>query len=181
MLISCLFAGDTGMNDKSNILVVYATRSGSTAEVAETIAEEFRKNGATVDVFNAKDKPTVKGYSAVVIGSSIRFSSWLPEAVNFIKLNKEYLDNVPVAYFNCGIFIVQEDSTKQAEVKKYNNSAKAIVKPLAEMSFAGNIDMKKLGFVDRNITKAIGISDGDKRDFASIRQWAQELYPQLSR
>lgn len=181
LLISCPLAGDTTMKDKSNILIVYATRSGSTAEVAQAIAEEFKKKGAIVDVCNAKDTPTVKGYTAVVIGSSIRYGSWLPEAITYIKSNKEYLSNVPVAYFNCGIFIVQKDPQKQAEVEKYNNAAKAIVKPVAEASFAGKIDMSKLSFIDKNITKAIGISNGDKRDFSTIRQWAQELYPQLLR
>jgi menaquinone-dependent protoporphyrinogen oxidase len=181
LLISFPFAGDTPMNDKSNILIVYATRSGSTAEVAQAIAEEFKKRGAIVDVHNAKDKPTVKGYTAVVVGSSIRFGSWLPEAIDWIKANKEYLSNVPVAFFNCGIFIVQEDPKKQAEVEKYNNSAKAIVTPVAEANFAGKIDMNKLGFIDKNITKAIGVKDGDKRDYATIRQWAQELYPRLTK
>ena len=66
------------MNDR--ILVTYATRAGSTAEVAAACAETLAARGYAVDVKPVKEKTQLTGYSAVVLGSAIRMGDWLPEA-----------------------------------------------------------------------------------------------------
>jgi menaquinone-dependent protoporphyrinogen oxidase len=73
----------------NRILVTYATRAGSTVEVAAAIGETLRGSGFSVDVKPVKEKPSVEGYQAVVVGSAIRLGSWLPEAVNFVKNNQD--------------------------------------------------------------------------------------------
>lgn len=55
------------------ILVTYATRAGSTAEVAAAIGESLAARGYAVEVKSVKEKPGVAGYSAVVLGSAIRY------------------------------------------------------------------------------------------------------------
>ena len=82
------------------ILVAYATGAGSTAGVAEAIADEIRgtvpateqsmRPDATppeipVDVRDVSSVDDLRPYSAVVIGSSIRLGRWLPEAVAFLQ------------------------------------------------------------------------------------------------
>jgi len=62
----------------NNILTTYATRAGSTFEVAEQIAEILRTTGASVKVKPVPAVHEMKDYDAVVIGSPIRMSQWLP-------------------------------------------------------------------------------------------------------
>ena len=62
------------------ILVAYASGSGSTREVAEAIAAEIEKAGLTTLVQNVSEVSSITAYSGVVIGSSIRIGRWLPEA-----------------------------------------------------------------------------------------------------
>lgn len=69
------------------ILVNYATRAGSTAEIAAAIAETLSARGYAVDVKLVKEKPVLDGYIAVVPGSAIRMGNWLPEAVDVVKAN----------------------------------------------------------------------------------------------
>jgi hypothetical protein len=70
--------GETSM--KKRILVAYATRAGSTAEIAQAIAETLTARGYAVDVRPVKEKPSLDGCAAVVLGSAVRMGAWLPEA-----------------------------------------------------------------------------------------------------
>ncbi len=73
------------------VLVAYASRAGSTAEVAQAVAEVLRarSGGDTVDVLPVKigQRPQ-PCYRAVIAGSAIRMGKWLPEAVEFVAKNQ---------------------------------------------------------------------------------------------
>ena len=175
-----VYAGGMEMKEKGKILVVYATRSGSTAEVAQAIAEEFRAQNAVVDVFDVTKAPAPEGYNAAVIGSAIRYGRWLPEAIKYVKSHKDRLSRMPVAYFNCGIFLVKGKPKQKEEAKKYNAPVGEIVKSVAETGFGGKLDFSKLKFWEKLLGKAVGIPGGDYRDFKLIRAWARETYLKLA-
>lgn len=82
-----------------SILVAYATKSGSTAEVAEVVGEAVRESGATVDVRLAKDVTGVGSYGAVVLGSPVLNGNPHPEAARFLRRHQEVLSTMPVACF----------------------------------------------------------------------------------
>ncbi len=71
-----------------HILVTYATRTGSTGEIAESIGQSSAAHGFVVDVKPIREKPTLEDYDGVVIGSAIRMGQWLPEAVEYLKANR---------------------------------------------------------------------------------------------
>src|SRR2546421_11220930 len=83
----------------NKILVTFATRAGSTYQVAARVAEVLRAGGATVEVKPVAAVHEMKDYDAVVIGSAIRMGQWLPEAVGVVKTNRETLSRIPTAYF----------------------------------------------------------------------------------
>jgi len=81
------------------ILIVFAGRYGSTAEVAEAIGQELGQCGAVVEAYPAKDATEISSYDAVIVGSAIYYGKWLPEAVKFVETHKEVLSRIPVVYF----------------------------------------------------------------------------------
>ena len=81
------------------ILIVYAGRYGSTAEVGVAIGQELGQCGATVEVCPAKDVTEIGSYDAVIVGSAIYYGKWLPEAVKFVEMHREVLSRMPLAYF----------------------------------------------------------------------------------
>ena len=58
---------------------------GSTAEVAEAIGKTLSEGGMQVDVIPMTEVKDLSPYQAVVAGSAIRGSKWLPEAVQFVQ------------------------------------------------------------------------------------------------
>lgn len=78
--------GEERMNNR--ILVVYATATGSTAEVAAAMGETLAGHGLSVDVRPVCESPEVEGYRVVLIGSAVQYGTWLPEAVDFVRANR---------------------------------------------------------------------------------------------
>jgi menaquinone-dependent protoporphyrinogen oxidase len=84
------------------IQVVYASRHGGTAGIAERIAEVLRTKGADVALADAADRPDPSGFDAFVIGSGVYLGSWLKEATEFLERNQSTLATRPVWLFSSG-------------------------------------------------------------------------------
>ncbi len=157
------------------VLVAYATRAGSTAEVAVAIAETLKAHGASVDVLPLKSVTNLAEYRAVVIGSAIRFGGWLPEAVKFVEQNREALSQHPLAIFAVHILNTDEEETSRQNRHLYLEPVRKLVAPRTEALFAGVGDPKKVSFVERQLYKAVKAPQGDFRSWQAIRDWAETL------
>ncbi len=165
------------MNEK--VLVTYATRTGTTQEVAVAIGEELETKGAKVDVKNAKEVEDLTAYRAVILGSAIRAGNLMPEAIEFVKANQEKLSQIPVAYFVVCATLREDTEENRQAVAAYLDPLREMIEPVEEGLFAGAIDRSKLSFPMRLVLKAMKAEEGDWRDWEAIRAWAAELYPAL--
>lgn len=169
-----------GNEVKDRILVAYATRCGSTGEIAEAIGQALCEGGAAVDVRPVKDVTDVNGYQAVVVGSAIRIGQWLPEAVKFVETHQDALRRVPVAYFAACMTLAEDTEENRRTTAAYLDPVREIVQPVAEGLFAGAMDFSKLPFALRLMVKAMKSEEGDLRDWDSIDAWATNMHPVLS-
>ena len=171
------------MNDK--ILVTYASRAGSTAEVAKAIGKTLSESGAQVDVLAMQDVQDLAPYRAVVAGSAIRKSKWLPEAAEFIQTHHAALSQKPFAMFTVCITLAMSNTDQyRSAVSSWVAPVRAQVKPVSEAFFAGMLDFSKLPLnwdtLMLRATVALGIfPKGDRRDWNAIRAWATDLKPIL--
>jgi menaquinone-dependent protoporphyrinogen oxidase len=158
------------------ILIVYASKCGSTGEVAQAIAQTFAQRGLTTDVKLAKNVTTLDGYKAVLVGSATRMGSWLPDALDFVKTNQAHLKSIPTAYFTVHMLNTDDSEASIRAREAYTAPARAILAPQAEVFFMGKIDPKRLSLFDRLITEMVKKSTntpiGDYRDWDKIRAWA---------
>jgi len=161
---------------RDRILVTYATRCGSTAEVADTIGETLSARGFHVDVKPVKEHPSVEGYQAVLIGSAIRFGAWLPEAVEFIKTNQVAFSKLSVALFTVHILNLGEDEQSITNRKAYLAAIRPLINPIGEVYFSGKVDLAKLSLTERLMAKAVKPPIGDSRDWTKIRGWAETIF-----
>ncbi len=159
-----------------SILVVYASRSGSTAEVAQAIGEQLCRRGETVDVRSVEAVKDLSPYRAVILGSAVRMGRWLPAAVKFVEQHQAALRQVPVAYFTVHILATDDSEASRKQRAGYLDGARALVVPQQEAFFAGRIDPAKLGLGERLLAKAVSSPEGDMRDWQAIRGWADQVF-----
>lgn len=167
----------------NKILIAYASRCGSTGEVAQAIADELSATGLDVDVLRVQDVRSLSEYQAVIIGSAARMGKLLPEARRFGRKFRKALQKTSTAYFTTGVIMVEDTPENRAQAEGYLESLCQIKKPISKGLFAGKVDHNKLGAFFRmtmsSITEGI-MANGDHRDWESIRGWAKELAPQLA-
>jgi menaquinone-dependent protoporphyrinogen oxidase len=171
--IETKISGENIMEGK--VLVVYASKCGSTGEIAKAIAEEIAKHGSAADVMPVEKVTDPAGYSAVVLGSAIRFGQWLAPAVDFVARFKESLNNKPVAIFTAHIMALSESEEDRAGRQAYIQPALKVIKPVFTAFFAGKVDPDKLSFLEKGIGRIVGSPEGDMRDWTKIRAWASQL------
>ena len=163
------------------ILVTYASRAGSTAEVAEAIGKTLSEGGAQVDIMPMNDVKNLSSYQAVVAGSAIRGSKWLPEAVQFVQTHRSTLAQKQFAMFTVCITMAMKNAENyRAGAAGWVAPVRAMVKPLDEGFFAGMLDFSKLPVnwdtLMLRLTVALGIFPrGDHRDWNAIHNWAEGL------
>jgi menaquinone-dependent protoporphyrinogen oxidase len=169
----------------NRILVTYASRTGSTAEVAEAIGKTLSEGGLQVDVISMNEVKDLSPYQAVVAGSAIRGSKWLPEAVQFMQTHRATLAQKRFAMFTvCITMAMKNAESYHSGVLGWVAPVRAMVKPLSEGLFAGMLDFGKLPLrwntLMLRLTVALGIFPrGDHRDWNAVRSWAENLKPML--
>ena len=168
------------------ILVTYASRTGTTAEVAAAICRILSESGAQVNILPMQEVKDLAPYEAVIAGSAIRAARWLPEAVQFIRAHQATLRHKPFAMYTVCITLAMADTEQyRSAVSGWTAPVRAIVPPLSEGLFAGMLDFNKLPFnwetLKLRATVAMGIFPrGDRRDWDAVRAWAESLKPMLS-
>jgi menaquinone-dependent protoporphyrinogen oxidase len=167
--------GEERNNRKSKILIAYASRLGSTGEVAQAIGEELTVEGNIVDVKLAGDVRDVSPYGSILLGSAVRIGRWLPEAIAFLEQNAPSLASKSVSYFTVCITMRQDTPENRALARQITSPARAIREPAAEGFFGGRIDFEKISFVEQMILRGKKIPEGDFRDWDAIRTWAENL------
>jgi menaquinone-dependent protoporphyrinogen oxidase len=158
------------------VLVGYATRYGSTQEVAEAVAETLREGGLTVELEPLRDVRTLEGYDAVVLGASLYMYRWHKDARRFLSRHRKALEERPVAVFALGPVHDPHDEEEWQDSRAQLDRALAKYswfKPIAVEVFGGKFDPALLRFPLNLFAGKEPASD--IRDWVAIRTWANNL------
>lgn len=159
------------------VLVAYASKHGSTQEIAEFIAATLRGLGKEAHCVSVGAAPDPRRYEGVILGSAVYVGSWLPDATAFARGNAEDLAQLPVWLFSSGPFgdqVLDEDEQPK-ELEELRNR----ISPRNHRVFHGALDLDKLAFEERMVVKALGAPAGDFRDWDAIRAWTEGIATSL--
>ena len=156
------------------ILVAYASRYGSTREVAEAVAATLRRHGLLTEVQAAEEVQDLGEYGGVVLGGGIYIGRWHGDARAFVKRFRRELAELPVALFALGP--VDEQQKHWADTEKVFRAAvaKLPVEPIETRLFGGAVEPGRLPFPLNHMPAA------DVRDWDAVEDWADDLAMSLA-
>jgi menaquinone-dependent protoporphyrinogen oxidase len=185
----------------TRVQVVYASRHGGTAGIANRIAEVLRTEGADVVVADAADQPDPKGFDAYVIGSGVYTGSWLKRGSEFLERNQATLATRPVWLFSSGPLPGSSKTTDAQDPltralgpeegpgsggRKKIAALSAAIHPRDHRVFLGAFDPKDppKSMLERLVrlmpaSKQI-LPAGDFREWDAIEAWARGIAAELA-
>jgi menaquinone-dependent protoporphyrinogen oxidase len=164
----------------ASILVGYATRYGSTQEVAEAVAAALRDGGLSVTCQPAGQVRALDGYDAVVLGAPLYMFRWHKDAKGFLSRYHQALAKRPVAVFALGPFHDDAKEFQDARGQLDKELARfPWFAPVAIEMFGGRFDPTTLSFPYNLIPALKQMPASDVRDWTTIRAWACGLASRL--
>ena len=155
---------------KRHILIAYATKHGSTREVATAIANTVAATGDEVDLRDAAQVGELNGYDGVVLGGSLYMGRWHPDAVGFLEQHCDALATIPIAVFAMGPKTLEDADVESARVQLDRALGKFPDLALTNVAiFGGVIDPHKLRFPLSHLPAS------DARDWKAIAAWARDV------
>jgi menaquinone-dependent protoporphyrinogen oxidase len=168
-------SGPATRGSGDRVLIAYASKAGSTAEVAAFIARKLVERGVSVDLRRAGHVGSVDGYRAVIVGSAIRAGQWLAEASEFVKAHRQALASRRTAFFTLCMTLREDTASNREKVAAYLKPVREMLEPDRSEFFAGKLDCRTLALGPRLIVKAMKVPQGDFRNWGAIGAWAEAL------
>ena len=161
------------------ILITAASRHGSTAGIAKALQASLDKAGYSTVRLPPDEVDSLKPYDAIILGSAVYAGHWMKEAEDFAHKFAADLQKLPVWLFSSGPVGEPLKPADEAAVKITYILSLAGAKE--HKIFAGKIDRSKLNFAEKAITIALGVKEGDYRDWKAIEAWGADIAGQLSK
>ncbi|MGW6519612.1 flavodoxin domain-containing protein [Streptomyces sp. NPDC054962] len=160
------------------VLVTYGSTNGSTAQIAEAVAEVLRKEGLTVDALPAGAVPSVASYDAVVVGGGLYAGRWQKDARRFVRRHRRLLAERPVWFFSSGPL---DASASERDIPPVRGVRRAMtrVSVREHVTFGGCLEEGAKGHVAGMILRSG--KGGDFRNFDAIETWAAGVARELTR
>jgi menaquinone-dependent protoporphyrinogen oxidase len=154
----------------TDVLIAYASKHGSTEQVARRVAEVLRAHGLATTVKQAGEVTDLDGARAVVLGGSIYMGRWHRDARGFLTHHADALDDIPFAVFALGPGKNTEHDFEQSRKQLDHALAKEPeLEPRAVTVFGGVVRPDQLRFPFNHMPAV------DIRDWPTIHAWAAEL------
>ena len=160
----------------TRILVAYASKMGSNAEIAEAIAGVLRDAGLEAEALPAKELRDLTPYDAVVLGSALYAAHWQRDANRFVARNREALRERPLWLWSSGPL---DRALAVVNMPLTPNATETIgdLPYRAHHTFGGRLDPEAPG-VDAQIVATHQV--GDFRPWAAILEYAAKIARELA-
>lgn len=194
----------------TQVLVTYSTLSGSTAQVARVVADGLQQDGTNVDLQPISQVVKITDYDAVVLGAPVILGwhrdmvnfivenqealknvpvAYFTTQLNLTEPPESKVSGVPI-FLDSNMAKRPANSGRMTRSEKQGTPASCmgpalgkapLVRPVSVGFFGGKLDYATLKLVPKLFVKFIirGV-EGDYRNWNSIREWVDLIYPQLT-
>ncbi len=166
---------------EEKVLVTFASKYGSTKEVAKAVADVLCESGFAADLQPMSKVRDLEPYGAVVLGAPIYLGSWHADFRKFLARHQEGLIRRRTVIFTLGPTHTDPAEWDGVRVQLDQEFSKyPWLKPLAAELFGGKYDPARLRIPD-SLLAALpasplhGMPASDARDWQAIRAWSQKI------
>lgn len=156
-----------------NALVASASQHGATREIADMIGATIAERGIATDIREVENVATLNGYDAVVVGSAVYMGDWVKSARAFVERHAVELAARPTWMFSSGPIGDPPKPVADAAVKV--DDLVTAVHAREHRVFAGRLQMRRLGLVQRTAARGVHAAEGDHRDWNEIQAWGTSI------
>jgi menaquinone-dependent protoporphyrinogen oxidase len=152
------------------VLVTYASKHGSTAEVAEVLSAALCEQDIEVDVRRAEEVEDLDRYAGVVLGGALYMGRLHRDARRFLHRHRQTLAHLPFAVFAMGPRTLEpkDVASSRAQLDHALDRVPEIT-PFSVAVFGGVVDPQTLDFPFNRVPPS------DARDWDAIHAWASEV------
>jgi menaquinone-dependent protoporphyrinogen oxidase len=187
------------------ILVTYATMAGSTAEVAQVVADEIARDGLLVQNLSLSQVSDLQPYDGVVVGAPM-IMGWHRGALRFLKKHRQVWQDTPLAVFVMAMSLTETSDMsvdgvpvtvdpelpkapkeegrltfreRYARLPNYLGPILSAIRPAKPASlgvFGGRLEYGRLKWWAVLFAMlVVQAPAGERRNWPAIRAWAAEL------
>jgi menaquinone-dependent protoporphyrinogen oxidase len=161
------------------VLVAYASKRGSTAEIARAIANSLKGAALEVDLKPVADVSGLDPYDAVVLGSAVYIKRWRGDAKRFLHRHAKDLAERPLWVFSSGpVGDPAKDDPAWMEPRRILEKAEDLG-ARDHVVFGGSIPEEPHGFMEKSMADDTAPEYRDRRNWHEIRAWAERIASEL--
>lgn len=153
----------------ARVLVLYASKTGQTAKIAERMAQQVRDKGHNVDCLEVGRLPhdfNLDAYDRMLIGAPIRMMKFPRPVARFVRRNRETLVAHKAGFFAVCMAAAASNPDTRKDLEKWVRSfiSETGWQPAKLGVFAGALMYTKYDFITRMIMKKISQTEGRSTD-----------------
>jgi len=168
-------------------IIVYGTKEGHTARLAEQIAGVLREAGTEVEVAAASalsSSFTLSNYDAALVAGSVHMGEYQGALKDFVRAQRDWLASHPSAFVSVSLSALGTDAEERAQIEHYIEAFAHDTgwRPGRVEHAAGALVFSQYPFFMRQVMKLIARREGlatsgdhDYTDYARLADFGREF------
>jgi menaquinone-dependent protoporphyrinogen oxidase len=159
-----------------HVLIVYGSKEGQTAKIAECMAQIIRNRGLQASTYSGKEIQAdfaTDGFDAAIIGGSIHIGKYPAYLREFVTQHRDWLNKVPSAFFTVCMAIHSHNAVEREEAESFGKDFIEATqwRPALVETFAGAVKYTQYNFIIRFIMKRITKREGGSTDTSQDHEY----------
>ena len=156
--------------EKSKLLILYSTVDGHTKHICEYMSEKLnKKKDISIAPIEESDKYKLSDFNSIVLGASVRYGYHRKNVYEFIKINKETLENKKTAFFSLNLTARKtEKNTPETNPYIIKFLKKVEWEPTKKGVFAGRLDYPSLDCANKLAILFIMVITNGPKDISQV-------------
>ena len=159
-----------------HVLIVYGSKEGQTAKIAERMAQIIRNRDLQASIYSGKEIPAdfaTDGFDAAIVGGSIHIAKYPAYLREFVTKHRDWLNKVPSAFFTVCMAIQSHNAAEREEAENFGKNFIETTqwRPALVETFAGAVKYTQYNFITRFIMKRITKREGGSTDTSQDHEY----------